>query len=182
MCIKTDKTETAKRYWFYWGFSGQNGKQSQNGIRPKRQNGTAKRQNKNGQNSETAIQNRNGKLQNGKTKTGKKAPPNGQNGNQNGQNGFPQNEIKTESAKLYQNGIKPKRIQNGFETESKRKKWKRKRKRQDESNPRRGCAVKKQVRVLDLIQEAKIDPQKHKKARSGTEKTAWIRSAGQDLL
>ena len=32
MSIKTVKTETAKRYGFYQGFSGQNGKRNQNGI------------------------------------------------------------------------------------------------------------------------------------------------------
>ena len=85
-------------------------------------------------------------MQNGEAKIDKTAPPNGQNGNQNGQNGFPQNEIKTESAKLYQNGIKPKRIQNGFETEPKRKQLKRKRKTAKRQNGQNGKMAKRSKR------------------------------------
>jgi len=71
MSIKPVKTETAKRYGFYEGFSGQNGKRNQNGIRQNGKTGTAKRRNGNRQNDKTASENQNGKMQNSETKTAK---------------------------------------------------------------------------------------------------------------
>ena len=54
-----------------------------------------------------------------------------------------QNGLQTETAKRSQNGIKPKRIQNGFETESKRKGLKRKRKTVKRQNGQNGKMAKR---------------------------------------
>ena len=60
-----------------------------------------------------------------------------------------QNGLQTETAKRSQNGIKPKRIQNGFETESKRKRLKRKRKTVKRQNGQNGKIVRTNGRTAE---------------------------------
>ena len=90
MSIETVKTETATWYGFYQGFSGQNGKRNQNGIRQNGKTGTAKRRNGKIETDKTAK--RPVKIETAKCKTVKPKRQNGKTVKMaNGKNGKRQN-------------------------------------------------------------------------------------------